>query len=170
MTLSTSNCRTIRTRDAPSATRMLISLARCADRASSRLATFAHAMSSTKPTAPISARKINRIGPPFCRSLNVISIGVMPLFVVGYSSASLVVMDVNSASAWSRLTPGARRPNTWKLRALRSSGLTPGGRWTSGTQRSLLLGNCRPSGMTPMMVGRKPLTVTVRPMTDGSPA
>ena len=43
---------------------------------SSRLATLAQAMSSTKPTAPISARKTIRIGPPLKRSLNVITCSV----------------------------------------------------------------------------------------------
>ena len=46
-TLSTSSWRTIRQRDAPSETRTLISRERCAARASSRLATFAQAISST---------------------------------------------------------------------------------------------------------------------------
>ena len=47
-TLSSSSCRTTRQRVAPSAMRTAISRARCAERESSRLATFAQAMSSTK--------------------------------------------------------------------------------------------------------------------------
>ena len=54
--LSTSSCRTIRQRAAPSDTRTAISRDRCAALASSRLATFAHAISRTKPTAPINDR------------------------------------------------------------------------------------------------------------------
>ena len=73
----------MRQRDAPREIRTDISRARPADRASSRFATFAHAISRTKPTAPISARKISLIGPPFTRSLNVITRAVMSLLVSG---------------------------------------------------------------------------------------
>jgi hypothetical protein len=50
-TLSVSSCRRMRLRLAPSAARSPISLRRDAARESSRLATFAHAISSTIPTA-----------------------------------------------------------------------------------------------------------------------
>ena len=63
-TLSTSSWRTMRQRVAPSETRTDISRARPAERASSRLATLAQAISRTKPTAPISDRKTSLIGPP----------------------------------------------------------------------------------------------------------
>ncbi len=56
-TLSVSNCRMIRPRPAPTAARMAISRLRPVARASRRLATLAHAMSSTKPTAPASTHK-----------------------------------------------------------------------------------------------------------------
>ena len=49
--LSISSCRAMRDREAPSAARTLISAWRRVARASSRLATFAQAMSSTKLTA-----------------------------------------------------------------------------------------------------------------------
>ena len=52
-TLSVSSWRTIRPRLAPSAARTAISFCRASARDSSRFATFAQAMSSTKPTAPI---------------------------------------------------------------------------------------------------------------------
>ena len=55
-TLSTSSCRTSRRRAAPSAARMAISRRRDALFASSRLATFAHAMSRTQAMAPNSTR------------------------------------------------------------------------------------------------------------------
>ena len=57
-TLSTSSCRTIRHRLAPSATRTATSRDRSAARASSRLATLEQAISRTKATAPISAQNI----------------------------------------------------------------------------------------------------------------
>ena len=52
MVLSVSNCRMILIRPAPSAERTANSCARAFERASSRLATFTHAISNTKPTAP----------------------------------------------------------------------------------------------------------------------
>ena len=51
-TLSVRNCRVSRERLAPSARRKAISFCRTAARARSRLATFAHAISRTNPTAP----------------------------------------------------------------------------------------------------------------------
>ena len=56
MTLSISSCRTMRQREAPSEMRTEISRARLVERDSSRLATLAHAISSTNATAPISDR------------------------------------------------------------------------------------------------------------------
>ena len=50
--LSTSICRAILNRDAPSAARTANSFRRAAARASKRLATLAHAISNTSPTAP----------------------------------------------------------------------------------------------------------------------
>ena len=54
-TLSVSSCRTTRARVAPSATRTASSRPRAEPRASSRFAMFAHAIRSTKPTAPNTA-------------------------------------------------------------------------------------------------------------------
>ena len=51
-TLSVSNWRTMRPRPAPIAARMANSRLRPVARTSSRLATLAHAISSTSPTAP----------------------------------------------------------------------------------------------------------------------
>ena len=51
--LSVSNCRTRRQRLAPSAVRTASSLCREEARTSRRFATLAHAMRSTKPTAPM---------------------------------------------------------------------------------------------------------------------
>ncbi len=50
--VSPSSCATVRTRLAPSAVRTATSLLRAAERASSRLATLAQAISSTPNTAP----------------------------------------------------------------------------------------------------------------------
>ncbi len=77
MKLSINSWRTMRQRLAPSDTRTEISRERAAERARSRLATLAQAMSSTKPTAPMSERKMARIGPPFICSLKVCTFGWM---------------------------------------------------------------------------------------------
>ena len=58
---STRSCDTIRDRRAPSATRTEISFWRDAARARSRLATLAHAMSSTRPTAPMKMSSDSRV-------------------------------------------------------------------------------------------------------------
>ena len=62
--LSTSSWRTMRQRLAPSDTRTASRASGAAERASSRLATLAHAISSTNATAPISDRKISLICGP----------------------------------------------------------------------------------------------------------
>ena len=80
-TLSTSSCRTMRQRLAPSETRTAISRDRCAARASSRLATLAQAISSTNATAPISDRNMSRICGPATRSLKVMTLARTSLFV-----------------------------------------------------------------------------------------
>ena len=59
-TLSVSSWRTIRPRPAPRAARTDISRARAVARASSRLATLAQAMSSTRVTAPIAVSVTSR--------------------------------------------------------------------------------------------------------------
>ena len=59
-TLSVSSCRTMRARPAPMATRMAISRRRPMARASSRLATLAQAISSTRLTAPTSTSSEER--------------------------------------------------------------------------------------------------------------
>ena len=60
MRLSVSSCRMMRPRPAPMAARTAISRLRVVARASSRFATFAHAMSSTKLTAPSSSQSVGR--------------------------------------------------------------------------------------------------------------
>ena len=63
-----SNCRMICARPAPIAMRTDISCDRTAARASSRFATFAHAISSTTATTPISTGSVDRPRPPTDRS------------------------------------------------------------------------------------------------------
>jgi hypothetical protein len=62
-TLAVSSWRRICRRVPPSATRTAISFSRASARASSRFATFAQAISSTKPTEPASTKSVRRTLP-----------------------------------------------------------------------------------------------------------
>ena len=66
--LSVRHWRTRRPRLAPSATRMAISRSRETARASNRLATFTHAISNAKLTAPINSHSVDLTSPTFGRS------------------------------------------------------------------------------------------------------
>jgi len=66
-TLSVSSWRTMRARPAPRARRIAISRCRTDDRASRRLATLAHAMRSTQPTAASSVSSAGRTLPMLCQ-------------------------------------------------------------------------------------------------------
>jgi hypothetical protein len=61
--LSVRSCRITRHREAPSAARMAISFCREAAFASSKFATFAHAISNTKLTAPNKSINIDPVSP-----------------------------------------------------------------------------------------------------------
>ena len=97
MTLSISSCLITRQRDAPSDMRTEISRARLVARDSSRLATFAQAISSTNATAPINDRNTVRIGPPFWLSLKVWTRAWMSLLVSGLSDSSFLEMLIELA-------------------------------------------------------------------------
>ncbi len=163
--LSTSSWRTTRQREAPSAILTAISRARVADRDNRRLATFAHAISSTNPTAPIIARKICLISPPLNRSLNVCtSAEVSSLLVSGCCAAEAAARPSSSACAWARDASARRRPNTWSGRSPRVS-FAPG---RNGIQIADCVGNIMPSGMTPTIVAGSPFTRRTRPSTPRS--
>ena len=76
------NCRVKRNRVAPSAPRKAISFSRAAVRANIRFATFAHAISSTNPTAPSSTHKGARISPVNI-SFSGITLTPAPVFSCG---------------------------------------------------------------------------------------
>ena len=88
----------MRQRLAPIDMRTDISRARPADRDSSRFATLAQAMSSTKPTAPIIDASSGRIGPPIPLR-KIATPGSIPLFVTGYCAASAEATLERSATA-----------------------------------------------------------------------
>ncbi len=79
-------CRLAAPKDARSAT----SRRRAAPRASSRLATLAHAISSTNPTAPRSSHMpamVSRLRKLFCSGS---TLALQPVFERGFSSAMLL--------------------------------------------------------------------------------
>ena len=114
--LSVSSCLTIRPRLAPRAARTAISFCRETPRANSKFATFAQAMSTTKPTAPSRISSALRISP-----LNCVLKGtrVTPQLVLksGYSfsrRAPIVFISIcacpSVTSGLSRATAPAKRP------------------------------------------------------------
>jgi hypothetical protein len=129
-TLSASICRTRRQRPAPSAMRTAISRWRAVARASSRLATFAQAMSSTKPH-----RAEHEVEHVPQRPLDVV-VAVAhhlrdPARVGGRVLRGEPARDrVELALRVSTVAPGASRPTAWRYRSLRDSNAAGG---TSGT-------------------------------------
>ena len=135
--LSTSNWRTMRLRLAPSAARSARSCSRRASRASIRFATFAHAIKSTKPTAPISTasaglmppvstsesgttrHRVRRVGGrPFTPQLRLHLLDVGPGRVdrhAGFDSAERLQMLAVAAGVRQRSLVADERPH---LRAL----------------------------------------------------
>ena len=113
-TLSVSSCRMMRPRPAPIAARTAISRLRPVARTSSRFATFAHAMSSTRPTAPSrihsvvwTSRTIS-----FCSSstLNPLS----RCSTLGYFRLYSFAASARRAWACCSVMPSFSRPFTWK--------------------------------------------------------
>ena len=104
VTLSVSIWRISRARVAPTAARMAISRSRTVARASSRLATFTHAISSTKPTAPA---RISRVGRALPTRSSCSGLSWMRQFLSsGYCASRLPAMTFISACACSSVTPG----------------------------------------------------------------
>ena len=98
MPLSTSNCRTIRPRVAPSDVRIAISRCRVLERINIRFATFAQAINNTSPTAPSSTNSGVFNSPVNCRRIGTTA---APHFVskAGCSCASCAAMTFISACA-----------------------------------------------------------------------
>ena len=87
---------------------MANSRSRDAARASSRLAMFTHAISSTSPTAARSSHKVDPTFPTSscCSGRARIS---TPAFVLGYSCARRRATTSSSACAWASVAPGRSR-------------------------------------------------------------
>ena len=108
-TLSVSTWRAMRRGRAPIATRTASSRCRCTARASSRLARFAQAMSSTHAEAPARASSIKRD----CRdtsSRSSMTVAPVRSLASGKARARPSAITFNSARAWPIVTPGASRP------------------------------------------------------------
>ena len=101
-----------RSRLAPNADRRAASLVRVAARASSRLATLAHAMRSTKIVATCMAPNTAFSSGPVSFSTKVTNTVPTPSLLSGYSWASRRAIIANSSCACSTVTPSLSRPNT----------------------------------------------------------
>ena len=143
-TASVSSCRTIRHRPAPSAVRIEISRCRTEARASSRLATLAHAISSTSVTAHIIARIISSTSSGSIHDSSG-RIGGAPALVfvrVGFRSRRRVT-PWRSALACAVVTPGFSRANTCVPRLSRRVGSRSA---PSGIHSRCVSGNRKPFG------------------------
>lgn len=103
--LSVSNCLMARPCVAPSAARIANSRARPVERARSKLATFAQAISSTNPTAPSNTNSIGATSPTMS-SLNGFTNIPVPLFTSGYASARFRATESMSKRACASVTSG----------------------------------------------------------------
>ncbi len=107
--LSVSICRTSRIRPAPTAARTTSSRPRADARASSRFATFAHAINNTNPTAASSTNNVCLVSPTIISCSGTTATPLSPL-LTGYSFDSRAAMPVISDCACDSVTPAASRP------------------------------------------------------------
>ena len=161
---SVNSCRTSRPRPAPSAARTRISPRRFAAWATSRFATFAHASSSSRPTAPKSTHTASRTRGATIHSAKGTASALHPAFDSGCASDSRRAISRSSPRACGRVAPGASRPIT-------ASSLSPRSRRGSaarGTHASAPPGKSNRGGITPVTTNGRPSSVTVRPTICGS--
>ncbi len=147
--LSTSDRRTSARRPAPRAARIEKSLDARAERASIRFETLAHAMSSTRPTAPRSTHNVRPM-PPTTWSCAGTSRTPQPALVSGCCRARFCAIASISDCACASVEPGASRPMARYIRcgrdrSARASSVSGD---HSSTSRSPG-GNWNPFGMTP---------------------
>ena len=125
--LSIRSCRMIRPRPAPRASRIATSFCRAVERAIIRLATFAHAISRTSPTIPITAhsrrRKVSLRYVLACAAwhhfqghsqelLPVIRRGVCEFLLLHFPRQDAVEDGLKRGARLSMLTPGFMRAKT----------------------------------------------------------
>src|SRR5229473_3304684 len=145
-----------RERAAPSADRTANSLERDVARAKSRLATLAHAISNTKPTAPNNIQSMELTSATSASFMGVTRSGDFGLAssMVGWAAAYWWRSTTISALACSRFSPGFKRPNMLKNGL---SGRDLGGIDDHSDGRVIHTsmpgeGNWKRGGRTPMMV------------------
>lgn len=116
VTASVNNCVTSRRRGAPSAMRRLISRRRASPRESSRLATLAHTIRSTTPTALSKAIRNGRAEPTSWSRSWWIS-GTSGAAMLNWPGCSRMICRARalaSLKAWSRVNPSRRRATRFK--------------------------------------------------------
>ena len=111
MTLSARKRLKSRPRPEPRALRIATSRSRAAERASSRLATFAQAMRRTKRTAACRTQSATLSSPTYMSSRGWAR-APRPAFVSGYRSSKRRMIAASSACAVARLAPGASLATT----------------------------------------------------------
>ena len=111
---SVNNCAANRAGDAPNAPRTAISRFRLSERTSSRLETFTHAINSSNPAPPSSARKIGLTFPTIA-SDSVITLAPWPRFESGYCFSNCFAIVVASACAASTVTPSFSLATPFRL-------------------------------------------------------
>ena len=137
--LSVSSWRMRRTREAPIATRTAISRPRELPRARNKLATLAHAISSTKPIAPSRTSRNGRIPAPIMAWYGLKLMTSCCPTTLGYlTRKSRVTMSICDWSC-SRVTPGFSRAITLMFSPLPAVLATS----ASGTQTSARTPGCR---------------------------
>ena len=170
MTLSVSNWRMIRPRPAPMAARIVISRLRTVARTSSRFATFAHAISRTKLTAPSNTHNDERT---FRTMISCIGSTPKPPWrpsALGKVPRNSFAACCSCALAAASVIPGFSRPAAWKKwpcitlfgstwKGSQMSG-GPVGDWTASESNG---------PRTPTTSCGSPLSESVRPTTIASP-
>ena len=171
-TPSATNCRTIRPRLAPIATRTATSRRRAIALAAMRFVRFTHAISSTKPTAPSSTSAARRTSGSTREAYMELARAVhpaMPMSLRG-NAASTCRPRTSTADAavcsdtscWRRATIVYECDCAWVS--------CEGSKAASGTQTSAVpIRPRKPRGSTPITVYGAALMRIVRPTTAGSP-
>ena len=160
--LSVSNCRISRQRPAPRAARTAISSCLPDARARSRLATFAHAISSTNPTAPAKITSDARMLATKS-SFRGRTCATQPFLSSPGARKSWCARVSSSACASWRETPGFNRPTTGLLNELCESIRT-----ASGVHACASYGKPKPGGMMPMTLWPTPSSFISFPRTRES--
>ena len=164
--LSTRSCRMVRQRLAPSAARTANSFRRERARASRRFATLAHAIASTKLTAPRSSQTTHgRLAPPSrrARAEHDADIGMGVRVRRGNAPGDLGHLGARLPDRDPGFQPRQARVGVSGSLRLRVA-------TTNGVHNCAVSGNAKPGGMMPTTVWLRPSSVTTCPRRFVSPA